>query len=211
MNVNSQAGLSGDGVRVAMPLFQEEGGGSIPTSPLQFTIYKISLSRARKLNRQWHSRLPEYNTGFLNYAKVCFGAQFKGIFYGVAIWSHPLARALPQKTWLELRRLAISPDSPKNTASRMVAIMTQLIKKDFPHIETLISYQDTRVHKGIIYKASGWSPGQHSKGGTWSSPTSIDPNTGRARLRPDLQNATGPKIRWEKRIRNNHNVKAQSK
>ena len=49
---------------------------------------------------------------------------------------------------------AIASDAPKYTATRMLSIMVKRIKKEFPDIVRLISYQDTEVHKGTIYKAA---------------------------------------------------------
>lgn len=187
---------SGDGARVAYPLFQEEDGGANPTSPLQLRIIKISPSKAQELNSLWHSRLPVYETGSCLHG-ICFGALFSGIFYAVAIWSNPVARALPQREWLELRRLAISDDAPKNTASRILSVMTSILKSSYPHLEKLISYQDMETHKGTIYKAAGWVVGSEHKGGTWYRPNSHN-KSGSPRLRPDNNQATGPKIRWEK-------------
>ena len=193
--------MSGDDARVAYPLFQAEDGGSIPTSPLQFEIVEISTLRAQKLNSLWHSRLPIFKTGFLLTAKVCYGAIHGGIFYAVAIWGHPNARLLPQKTWLELRRMAIAPEAPKNTASRMLKIMKILIKKKFPYVTTLISYQDTEIHQGTIYKAAGWEQANFHKGGSWYRPNSVNLSNQRPRGRPDLNKAIGAKIRWQKEIR----------
>jgi len=224
---------SGDGARVAYPLFQVGEGGSIPTptlqdspriayplfhiesntlptSPLQFEICEITTKRAQALNMQWHSRLPIYRTGFLLTSKVCFGALYKGVFYAVAIWGNPVARMLPQKEWMELKRFAISDEAPKNTASRMMSIMTKLITKSFPGITRLISYQDVEAHHGTIYKASGWVIGKHHGGGYWSHRNSIDPNTGKKRDRPDLNEAIGPKIRWEKDLQNPKRNRNQS-
>lgn len=42
-----------------------------------------------------------------------------------AAWHSRLPRMLPQKEWLEMKRFAIGPDAPKNTASRMLAVMTR--------------------------------------------------------------------------------------
>jgi hypothetical protein len=186
----------GEGVTVAYPLFQEEGGGSIPTSPLQFEIMEIDIHRAQKLNSLWHSRLPIYATGSCLHATICFGALYDNYFYGAAIWSNPVARLLPQREWLELRRLAISPNAPKNTASRMLRIMIMIIRKRFPHVVKLISYQDTEHHKGTIYKAAGWKIGNRHRGGSWYRPNSHN-KSGTPRKRPDLNNAIAPKIRWE--------------
>jgi hypothetical protein len=87
--------------------------------------------------------------------------------------------------------MAISSDAPANTGSRMLAIMARLIRKKFPHVENLISYQDEETHKGTIYRAAGWVATHRHRGGSW------DRN---ARKRPDKNKATGPKVRWEKRL-----------
>jgi len=89
---------------------------------------------------------------------------------------------------LELRRMAISKDAPKNTASSMIGVMVKLIKKKFPELKRLISYQDTEVHAGTIYKASGWVIGGESEGISWTTGT-------RAR---NKEQTMAKKIRWEK-------------
>ena len=190
--------MSGDGARIAYPLFQGEDGGSKPTSPLQFKVCKISPERAIALNRKWHSHMPEYRTGWCvaQHCRICYGAMFGGVFYAIAIWSHPNARQLPQETWFELRRMAICEDAPKNTASRMIRIMTDDIKRRFPEITTLISYQDTSVHTGTIYKAAGWYQASYSEGYDWE----FHGEKKRKHPRPKAQ-SLAPKIRWEKRIR----------
>ena len=177
-----------EGVRVARSLFQETGGGSTPTSALQLVIEPIDFADARRLNRLWHSRLPRFTAiAAAMMGRPCFGAVFDGLYYAVAIWSSPVARMLPQDTWLELRRLAIAPDAPKNTASRMLAVMTRMIRRGHPELVRLISYQDTEVHTGTIYKAAGWVNIGTSGGGEWSRPS---------RKRALVQ-SSAPKVRWE--------------
>lgn len=189
--------MSGDGARVAHPLFQEGDGGSYPTSPLQFEIVEIDRYKAQELNKLWHSRLPEYNTGFCLNSLVSYGAIFENKYYAIAIWTNPVAAALPQHEWLELRRMAICSDAPKNTASRMISVMSRLIHRKFPAVVKLISYQDCETHQGTIYKASGWKQGNFHQGGSWNRPNARNLN-GKPRTRPDLNQATGAKIRWEK-------------
>jgi hypothetical protein len=155
---------------------------------------------ARNLNEKWHSRLPIYETGFCLNCLVAYGLLYENNIYGIAIWTNPVAAALPQHEWLELRRMALSPEVPKNTASRMLSIMARLIEKKFPDVEKLISYQDAEVHKGTIYKAAGWVVGNTHKGGSWNRPNATNLN-GSPRTRPDNNDATGPKTRWEKDIR----------
>jgi len=186
-NVN----IGGESIRVVHPLFQTEGGGSTPTSPLQLHIGQIHIMQAIQLNATWHSRLPNVIRGNIdrNRHSVCYAAEYANVFYAVAIWSSPVARKLATSgdEWLELRRMAIANDAPKNTASRMISVMVRMIKIAFPSITRVISYQDTAVHAGTIYKASGWK----------REATSTDADGWQSRNRR-LNQATGTKIRWGK-------------
>ena len=181
----------GESIRVMHPLFQVDQGGSIPTSPLLMRVEEIAFEHARELNKLWHSRLPRMGTGAIqNMPFLCFAADFKGLAYAVAIWSNPVARLLPQNKWLELRRLAICPDAPKNTASWMLGVMVRLIRKKRPEVENLISYQDLEVHAGTIYKAAGWVATTVTDWSKWDTP---------ARSRPKAQSEAN-KQRWERRL-----------
>lgn len=151
-----------DGVRVAYPLFQGEGGGSSPTSGLHARDLQFSScpkQHAVQLVRKWHSRLPRVQRGPWMYA---FDASCNGVTYVVALWCNPSARTLPQQQ-VELRRMACAPDAPKNTASRFLMWMIRWFRANHPEHERAISYQDTAVHKGTIYKASGWEQAFVSK------------------------------------------------
>ena len=181
----------GESVRAARSLFQVTGGGSTPTSPLQLHLDVIDFATAKRLNKLWHSRLPRLGTGFVvNQPFLCFGAEFDGRWYATAIWSNPVARNLPQHEWLELRRLAISPDAPRNTASRMLGVMRRLVRQFRPNVVRLVSYQDTEVHTGSIYRAAGWTPTTVNADGTWNRP---------GRSRPQAQSEAA-KQRWERVI-----------
>jgi hypothetical protein len=181
--------LSGDSIRVVHPLFPTEGDGSTPISPLQLEVAEIDMRLAQSLNELWHSRLPVTHLGNLvgNHANVAYGAMYENRFYATAIWTEPVARMLNGKGLLELRRMAIADDAPKNTASRMLSIMRRMIHKKFPHLTRLISYQDTEVHHGTIYKSAGWVATNRStvNGKGWNT-----------RKRAAMQ-TTADKIRWE--------------
>ncbi len=181
--------VGADSIRVMCPLFHAGEGGSIPTSALQLRFEPCAMDVAIDLNRHWHSRLPIINAGNV-LGGMAFGAEHAGIWYAVAIWSKPVARLLPQKTWLELRRFAIAPDAPKNTASRMIGWMVREIRRKRPEIETVVSYQDKDVHTGTIYRASGWKPV------TLADPRSRPWNNA-ARVRNEEQ-SKAEKQRWEK-------------
>lgn len=177
-----------DSVRVAYPLFQAGGVGSNPNSALQYFFMPIDLSVARKLVRKWHSRLPLFGRFA---CRIAYGAEIDGIYYATAIWTNPLSSSLPQMEWLELNRMAISTDAPKNTASRFLGWMARDILKRFPDVVNLLSYQDTEVHTGGIYKAAGWSATVLNRFSKWDRPS-----------RPRSESiSTAPKQRWEKQIR----------
>ena len=177
-----------DGAIVAHPLFQAEDGGSRPTSALQLRVLPIHVRTAMELNAAWHSRLPktDFNNLVRTSALECFGAMFDGKWMAAAIWTNPVARLLPQDGWLELRRLAICSDAPRNTASRMLSVMRRLLKRKLPHIEKFISYQDTEVHTGGIYRADGWTLEAENPDGEWDRP-----NRARAKAQ-----SSAPKNRW---------------
>lgn len=179
----------GESIRVMHPLFQEGQGGSIPTSPLQMRVEEISFGHAMELNRLWHSWLPRMGTGCIDAMTFpSFVADFQGRAFAVAIWSNPVARNLPQAEWLELRRLAIAPDAPRMTASWMLGVMARLIRRKASVVTRLVSYHDTEVHTGAIYKAAGWTPTTINPDGNWDRP---------GRSRPKAQSGAA-KQRWEK-------------
>jgi hypothetical protein len=123
-----------------------------------------------------------------------FAAEFSGGYYAIAIWTDPIAanRMRNAENTIELRRMAISADAPKNTASRMLAVMARLLKRKFPELNRLISYQAVEVHAGTIYKAAGWIPGNAIDFVPWKS------RPGEATRRPP-QIESG-KVRWEKNV-----------
>jgi hypothetical protein len=114
--------------------------------------------------------------------------------HAVAIWSSPVAanRLKDGQNILELRRFAIADYCPNNTGSRMLAVMTRLIKQSLPTISKLISYQDTEVHYGTIYKAAGWSLGASNTAASWTTKT---------RTR-NKEQSLAVKHRWELQLHN---------
>ena len=158
--VRSSDWFSGDlcaiDVRVTCPLFLAGNGGATPTIALhsnELTFAACETSHAVQLVRLWHSRLPGCQNGPWQYA---FRAHKEDVTYAVALWNNPSGRCLPSH-WLELRRMACSPDAPKNTPSRFLAWMVRYFQKTCPEREKVISYQDLDVHTGTIYKAAGWA------------------------------------------------------
>lgn len=184
----------GDSIKTIQQTFQSVDSGSNPTSPHHILIKEIGAQEASRLNFIWHSKLPRIHWSNItrNTCYVCYALLFKGTAIGVAIWSSPVAqnRFKNGKEILELRRLALSQRCPKNTASWSISVMMKMIKKKFPFITRLISYQDTEIHKGTIYKASGWSIGKETEFISWT--------TNKRKRSKDQTSAK--KIRWEKTL-----------
>ena len=154
-------------------------------------IKEVTPQKASQYNALWHSVLPKIpwsnitrNTYYVNY-----GFFYKNSVVAVAIWTSPVAqnRFSDGKTMLELRRYAISEVCPKNFASWGLGKMVKMIKLKFPEITRLISYQDTSVHQGIIYKASNWEIGETTKFASWSTDS----------RKRNKDQSKGDKIRWE--------------
>ena len=184
----------GNGAMIARPLFfQVVDGGSIPTSPLQFRVVEVHMRLAQRMNRKWHSLLGRTDLGNLLCGNMssAYAAEYDGMYYAVAIFSQPIVHACADGKTVELRRFAICREAPRNTASRMLAILRRLVKLKFPQLNKIISYLAVDVHEGIIYRAAGWQP--VGKIGA-ARPQ---------RLRGSRQRATGPlqtqsrKQRWE--------------
>jgi hypothetical protein len=109
----------------------------------------------------------------------------------ISLWHSRLPDA--GEFYSELRRFAIAPDAPKNTASRLLSVMVRFIRKNRPHVVKLISYQDTEVHVGTIYKASGWQSASISTKSGWLN----HPRHGNTGGHAFKLQSNAPKIRWE--------------
>lgn len=159
----------------------------IPNSPKDIKLDIIKPIFASELNKTWHSRLPKihYSNIIRNRYYCCYGGHYKGIWIASAIWSSPVNQNFDIVTTLELRRMAISNLCPKNTATNLISRMIKDIKSRLPLVTKLISYQDTEVHLGTIYKASNWYIDAETKFNSW----------GKSRKRSSDQ-SNAPKIRW---------------
>lgn len=178
-----------DRITTTSNLFRDDSAPLI--SCRQLALVEIKPQLACALNAVWHSRLPyiDWSNVVRNTAFVCYAVEYDGHLYGVAIWSSPVAqnRLKNGKNILELRRLAICHDAPKYTATRMISQMITRIRKKFPFLTTLISYQDTEVHSGTIYRASNWKLATYSDGQSWSTD----------KRKRNVEQSRAIKIRWE--------------
>lgn len=65
---------------------------------------------------------------------------------------------------LELNRMALSDNCPKNSESRSLGICLRLLKKTYPHLKIIISFADAcQCGDGTIYRASGFKLHSYKK------------------------------------------------
>ena len=59
--------------------------------------------------------------------------------------------------FIELNRMAFSERLPRNSESRAIAVALRLMRKNYPHLEWVVSFADgTQCGDGTIYRASGF-------------------------------------------------------
>jgi hypothetical protein len=97
-----------------------------------------------------------------------------GRAWGAAIW-YPAVYAIRRYGVLplQLSRLVVIPDAPKNAASYLMRRSMDLV--DRATWPVLLTYADTgQGHTGAIYRATGWT--EDGQGGGWNY---YEPGTGR--------------------------------
>jgi len=116
-----------------------------------------------------------------HYAVICppitklpLGLFHNGNLVGVALWGygtrprHTIQKLFPSlgvEDYLELNRLCVLDEMPRNTESKFLSMMTGYVRKHLPHTKLLFSWADgMRGKPGYIYQASNWLYG----GSIWS-------------------------------------------
>lgn len=155
--------------------------GNEDMSALPDAVRPIRRHIAYRFIRQYH---------YLGYPprcdKFCLGVLSENRIVGVLVFGLPVARLEDQKDTLELTRMVLLPETPKNSGSRTLSLAEKWIRKHRQE-RRLIAYADTSRHRGTIYLAAGWKKiGQQTRSQTWDRPN-------RKRKR---QNG-GPKAKFE--------------
>jgi len=121
-------------------------------------------------------------------ARICMGAWYGDRLVGVMLFGRPVARLEDQKHTLELTRMVLLDECPRNSESRALGLATRWIRGHMPEVRRLIAYADpNRGHRGTVYLAAGWKIVGKTKGGKWSCPS-----------RPNRRDAAaGPKLKFE--------------
>ncbi len=118
----------------------------------------ISRKEAQPIIERWH--YSKSINGIMS--SFCFGLFYEDLLIGAAIFGKP-AMANQYKKYannaddlLELRRLAIIDETPKNTESFFIGSCLRYLRKN-TCIKIILSYADSNYdHSGIIYRASNF-------------------------------------------------------
>ena len=136
---------SEDSLRVEQ-IPQESEGGATPTSSLQFNKKEFRVNQIPYqevlpwfLKKHYAKRVPSIN--------FCFGLYWHSILSGVCSFGMP-PNYQEMKVWepfeiLELNRLVVNDNCPKNSASFFISKSIKLL----PQPRVLISYSDFRNKK----------------------------------------------------------------
>lgn len=110
-------------------------------------------------------RSHHYSGKSTNNSQLHLGAFLGTRLVGVAQFGPPmdrskligLVRDTPWNGMLELNRLAMIDETPRNTESRFLAVCFRLMRQHAPHVQWVVSFADgTQCGAGTIYRAAGF-------------------------------------------------------
>lgn len=123
-------------------------------------VKPIKAAAANKLIKQIH-----YSGKVVPNSQLHLGVYLYGKLEGVMQFGPPINKKgtiniVADTKWngmIELNRMAFSERLPRNSESRAMAVAFKIIKKNYPHIEWIVSFSDaTQCGDGTIYRAAGF-------------------------------------------------------
>lgn len=130
------------------------------SSAKEIRVAPIGATTANECVQKWH-----YSGSYVHNSSLHLGVFLKDILGGVMSFGPSmdkrktigLVRDTKWNGFLELNRMAFSEILPRNSESRALGVAFRLIKKQYPHIEWILSFADgTQCGDGTIYRASGF-------------------------------------------------------
>jgi hypothetical protein len=129
-------------------------------SAKDIAVQPIKSADAHRFVRSHH-----YSGKTASNSQLHLGAFLNGRLVGVAQFGPPmdrskligLVRGTAWNNMLELNRLAMVNNTPRNTESRFLSVCFRLIRKHAPNIQWVVSFADaTQCGDGTIYRAAGF-------------------------------------------------------
>lgn len=144
----------------------------------QWTVRSIPLPVAQQLVRKHHYAKGGANTGVFIHGLI---RKDTDEVHGVAWWLPPTrvaSESVNRDNWrrvLSLTRMVITPGTPKNACSFLLARSIKIIRRD-GRFDTLVTWADEgEGHTGGVYRAANWTYlGANTGDERW-----VDPLTGR--------------------------------
>jgi hypothetical protein len=130
------------------------------TSAKDIRVAPVTRSAADACIKKHH-----YSGKVVNNSVLHFGVFLGDVMHGALQFGpsfdkrkiQPLVRDTSWNGFIELNRMALGPELPRNSESRALAVAFRLIRKHYPHIEWVVSFSDgTQCGDGAIYRASGF-------------------------------------------------------
>ena len=151
--------MSAGSVAAARPESIQAGGGAIPTPALQsLTVRPISHRAAKELLVRNH-----YLHTMPGGTKLAFGIFSGKHLMGAATLgvgpfnAHRLVSGATHVDCICLTRLWLADDLPKNSESRMLAVILRSLARD-TSVKFVVTYADPSAgHLGTIYQAGNWT------------------------------------------------------
>lgn len=147
------------------PLNQNPGYIMGETSPQgfgcrAFYVAQIPCKTAREIITQHH-----YSHRFVNNSYIHLGVFVQGVFLGVLQFGYTLCpacagkivRGTVQGQYLELNRMWLSDEAPRNSESRAISYAIKFIRRACPTVAWVQSFADERCSGlGVVYQASNF-------------------------------------------------------
>lgn len=149
----SKERTGGGGVTATQSLFQEEDGGSSPTSPHNFWIEEAEFNEIRHVLERFHYKGGHIGGSILFNLKVLWRDRVVG---GAVMGPPRHEENYPDS--IDIRRLATEDWCPKNTESWFLSKIAWYVnKKNENDYDYLLTYSDPSAgHDGTIYKAANF-------------------------------------------------------
>lgn len=135
----------------------------------RFDIKEISREDALRMIRKYHysNTLPKINKYFLGFF---LGEELVGMV--TLGWGtrprHTIQRIFPSldtKDYLEIGRMCMTEEMPRNSESQMLSQLAKWIRKELPDLKVLFTWADGMVGKvGYVYQASNFIYAGYSDG-----------------------------------------------
>lgn len=130
-------------------------------SAKEILVKPISAADASRVVKAVH-----YSGKVVNNSQLHLGVFWKGrlegaMQFGPSLDKRKIVGLVEGTSWngfIELNRMAFSEALPRNSESRALAVAFRLIRKQYPHLEWVVSFADgAQCGDGTIYRAAGFA------------------------------------------------------